>query len=93
MVDAMGAHGSHIYRVASLIQHYPNFNARLRDSVRELVGKEVEEKLEIGLAKDGSGVGGTLRFVWFEGGVVFCVWLTGNIVAALCALQATKQGH
>ncbi|KAI0723500.1 hexokinase [Earliella scabrosa] len=54
----------------SLIQHYPNFNARLRDSVRELVGKEVEEKLEIGLAKDGSGVG-----------------------AALCALQATKQGH
>ncbi|KAI0773802.1 hexokinase [Fomes fomentarius] len=54
----------------SLIQHYPNFNVRLRDSVRELVGEEVENKLEIGLAKDGSGVG-----------------------AALCALQATKQGH
>ncbi|RDX53014.1 hexokinase [Lentinus brumalis] len=54
----------------SLIQHYPNFNARLRDSLRELVGEEVEAKVEIGLAKDGSGVG-----------------------AALCALQATKQGH
>ncbi|KAI0721984.1 hexokinase-domain-containing protein [Cerioporus squamosus] len=54
----------------SLIQHYPNFNARLRDSLRELVGEEVEKKVEIGLAKDGSGVG-----------------------AALCALQATKQGH
>ncbi|TFK83345.1 hypothetical protein K466DRAFT_665894 [Polyporus arcularius HHB13444] len=54
----------------SLIQHYPNFNARLRDSLRELVGAEVETKVEIGLAKDGSGVG-----------------------AALCALQATKQGH
>ncbi|KAI0751253.1 hypothetical protein C8Q80DRAFT_1098424 [Daedaleopsis nitida] len=54
----------------SLIQHYPNFNARLRDSLRELVGDEVEKKVEIGLAKDGSGVG-----------------------AALCALQATKQGH
>ncbi|KAI0637701.1 hexokinase [Trametes polyzona] len=54
----------------SLIQHYPNFNARLRDSLRELVGEEVEKKVDIGLAKDGSGVG-----------------------AALCALQATKQGH
>ena len=47
--------------MASLIQHYPNFNARMRDSVRELVGKEVEEKLEIGLAKDGSGVGGECK--------------------------------
>ncbi|RPD62046.1 hypothetical protein L226DRAFT_77182 [Lentinus tigrinus ALCF2SS1-7] len=54
----------------SLIQHYPNFNARLRESLRELVGDEVEAKVEIGLAKDGSGVG-----------------------AALCALQAIKQGH
>ena len=42
-----------------MIQHYPNFNARLRDSLRELVGGEVEKKVEIGLAKDGSGVGGT----------------------------------
>ncbi|KAI0363728.1 hypothetical protein BV20DRAFT_1006931 [Pilatotrama ljubarskyi] len=53
----------------SLIQHYPNFNARLRESLRELVGEEVEKKVDIGLAKDGSGVG-----------------------AALCALQAIKQG-
>ena len=44
--------------MASLIQHYPNFNARVRDSLRELVGEEVEAKVEIGLAKDGSGVGG-----------------------------------
>ncbi|KAH9853885.1 hexokinase [Lenzites betulinus] len=42
----------------SLIQHYPNFNARLRESLRELVGPEVEKKVDIGLAKDGSGVGG-----------------------------------
>nr|VWP00683.1 Zn(2)-C6 fungal-type domain-containing protein [Ganoderma boninense] len=54
----------------SLIQHYPNFNTRLRDSLGELVGEEVEKKVQIGLAKDGSGVG-----------------------AALCALQAIKQGH
>ena len=44
--------------LGSLIQHYPNFNARLRDSLRELVGDEVEKKVDIGLAKDGSGVGG-----------------------------------
>ena len=42
----------------SLIQFYPNFQARLRDSLRDRVGEEVEKKVDIGLAKDGSGVGG-----------------------------------
>ncbi|TFY59827.1 hypothetical protein EVJ58_g5534 [Rhodofomes roseus] len=53
----------------SLIQHYPNFQARLRSSLRSLVGEPVEKRVEIDLAKDGSGAG-----------------------AALCALQAVKQG-
>ncbi|EKM59569.1 uncharacterized protein PHACADRAFT_250162 [Phanerochaete carnosa HHB-10118-sp] len=53
----------------SLIEHYPNFNARMRSSLRSLVGEEVESRVDIGMAKDGSGVG-----------------------AALCALQAIKQG-
>ncbi|KZT12617.1 uncharacterized protein LAESUDRAFT_718896 [Laetiporus sulphureus 93-53] len=53
----------------SLIQHYPNFEARLRSSLRSLVGEAVEKCVEIDLAKDGSGAG-----------------------AALCALQAIKQG-
>ncbi|OCH95887.1 hexokinase [Obba rivulosa] len=42
----------------SLIQHYPNFGTKLRDSIRSLVGAEVEQRVDIGLAKDGSGVGG-----------------------------------
>ena len=42
----------------SLIQFYPNFKDQLRDSLRHLVGKKVEEAVEIGMAKDGSGVGG-----------------------------------
>ena len=42
----------------SLIQFYPNFGTQLRDSLRRLVGKKVEEAVEIGMAKDGSGVGG-----------------------------------
>ncbi|KZT74519.1 hexokinase [Daedalea quercina L-15889] len=53
----------------SLIQHYPNFQTRLRASLRVLVGEAVEKRVEIDLAKDGSGAG-----------------------AALCALQAVKQG-
>lgn len=44
----------------SLIQHYPNFEAGLRHSLRTLVGEAIEKKVEIGMAKDGSGVGGML---------------------------------
>ncbi|KAF9076591.1 hypothetical protein BDP27DRAFT_1313591 [Rhodocollybia butyracea] len=53
----------------SLIQFYPHFETHMRSSLRTVVGREVEERVVIGLAKDGSGVG-----------------------AALCALQALKQG-
>ena len=42
----------------SLIQFYPNFETQLRDSLSRLVGKKVEAAVEIGMAKDGSGVGG-----------------------------------
>ncbi|GBE79133.1 Glucokinase [Sparassis crispa] len=44
----------------SLIQFYPNFNAHLRESLRSLVGEEVERRVEIGMARDGSGVGAAL---------------------------------
>jgi len=44
----------------SLIQHYPNFEKVMRKSLRELVGEDVEKKVDIGLAKDGSGVGAAL---------------------------------
>ncbi|KAF8911877.1 hypothetical protein CPB85DRAFT_1455140 [Mucidula mucida] len=44
----------------SLIQFYPHFEAMLRESLRFLVGEEVEKRIEIGLAKDGSGVGAAL---------------------------------
>ena len=42
----------------SLVEHYPNFLKTLRESLRKLVGEDVEARVEIGLAKDGSGVGG-----------------------------------
>lgn len=42
----------------SLIQHYPFFGEKLRASLRVLVGEDVESRVDIGMAKDGSGVGG-----------------------------------
>lgn len=42
----------------SLIQFYPGFEQRIRQSLQAVVGLEVEMRVEIGLAKDGSGVGG-----------------------------------
>ncbi|ESK93616.1 putative glucokinase [Moniliophthora roreri MCA 2997] len=44
----------------SLIQFYPNFERTMRESLRFLVGEEVEKRVDIGLAKDGSGVGAAL---------------------------------
>lgn len=51
----------------SLVEHYPNFEAAMRHSLHLLVGPDVEKRVEIGLAKDGSGVGGKSLFstvVW-----------------------------
>ena len=45
--------------VCSLYQHYPGFEERMREALRMLLGGEVEKRIEMGLAKDGSGVGGT----------------------------------
>lgn len=37
----------------------------MRDSLRLLVGEEVERRVDIGMAKDGSGVGGGCLFILF----------------------------
>ncbi|KAJ3527276.1 hypothetical protein NMY22_g9850 [Coprinellus aureogranulatus] len=44
----------------SLVEHYPNFQDKIRTSLRFLVGEDVEKRVDIGLAKDGSGVGAAL---------------------------------
>ncbi|KAJ6516263.1 hypothetical protein C8R45DRAFT_811924 [Mycena sanguinolenta] len=44
----------------SLIEFYPHFEDTLRESLRVLVGEEVEKRVDIGMAKDGSGVGAAL---------------------------------
>nr|ANA96268.1 hexokinase [Auricularia auricula-judae] len=50
----------HVGVDGSMVEFYPGFETRLRDSLRALVGEAVERKVEIGLAKDGSGVGAAL---------------------------------
>lgn len=52
-----------------------------------LVGEEVEKRVEIGMAKDGSGVGGVCELYPPP---PFSKLFTPT--AALCALQAIKQG-
>ncbi|EGO01565.1 hypothetical protein SERLA73DRAFT_50110 [Serpula lacrymans var. lacrymans S7.3] len=44
----------------SLVEFYPNFETKMRESLRILVGPEVESRVNIGMAKDGSGVGAAL---------------------------------
>jgi len=55
--------GDKPYRVGldgSLAEHYPHFETRLRKALQAIVGEEVEKSVEIGMAKDGSGVGAAL---------------------------------
>ncbi|KAG2362026.1 hexokinase [Suillus spraguei] len=44
----------------SLVEFYPHFQTKLRASLRALVGPEVESRVDLGMAKDGSGVGAAL---------------------------------
>jgi hexokinase len=43
----------------SLVEFYPRFEERVRAGLKEILGEE-EKRIEIGLAKDGSGVGAAL---------------------------------
>ncbi|KAJ6003183.1 Glucokinase [Penicillium sp. IBT 35674x] len=46
----------------SVVEFYPNFEAHLREALREVkeVGVEGDKKVRIGISKDGSGVGAAL---------------------------------
>ena len=90
------------YRLGySLYQHYPGFEDHMREALRLLLGEEVEKLVVMGLAKDGSEVGGAhsktflrsckpFRSLTFFPSVClpFAVFACP---AALGALQATKH--
>jgi len=55
--------GEKPYRVGldgSLAEHYPHFESRMRAALRVIIGEQAEGFVEIGMAKDGSGVGAAL---------------------------------
>lgn len=41
-----------------MAEHYPHFEERVRIALKAVLGAEVESRIKIGMAKDGSGVGG-----------------------------------
>ena len=47
---------------ASLYQPHLGFEERMREVLRIMLGKEVEKRVEMGLAKDGSGIGSASSF-------------------------------
>lgn len=74
----------------SLIEYYPRFEERIRVALRELLGAEVEKRVEIGLAKDGSGVGGTFPVSWLLPVDVTLIAFTSSFSLAALVAQAAK---
>lgn len=62
-----------------MIEHYPNYERTLRESLRELVGEEVEKRVDIGLAKDGSGVGGMWYSKSYLRTYINTIWYSGPV--------------
>jgi hypothetical protein len=77
--------------LCSLYQHYPGFEERMREALRMLLGGEVEKRIEMGLAKDGSGVGGTPSLPPSFRSYSLTPMCFPTFSAALGALQATKR--
>lgn len=69
----------------SLVEFYPNFQTKMRASLRTLIGPELESRVDIGMAKDGSGAGGE------SDQICSLVFVLKCLVAALCALVAQRQ--
>jgi Hexokinase len=75
------------YARDSLYQHYPGFEEMIREALRGLLVEDIEKQIEMGLAKDGSGVGGTRGLPLFRNLTPLTFSYSS---AALGALQATK---
>lgn len=81
----------------SLVEFYPRFEERVRAAVRELLGEEVEKRVEINLAKDGSGVGGESAFIVARSSSSEVVPLTlcsssHSLPPLSCSLRAGSEG-
>lgn len=50
----------HVGVDGSLVEFYPHFISKCRESIIRLLGQEANDKIVVGLAKDGSGLGAAL---------------------------------
>jgi Hexokinase len=69
----------------SLYQHYPGFEGRMREALRLLLGEEVEKLVVMGLAKDGSEVGGAYGFFSWTSPIIdvsFCLFSRTRCIAS-----------
>lgn len=76
----------------SLIQHYPEFESRLRKALKAIVGEEAERLVEIGMAKDGSGVGGEYLSMFERRNLICCVVAVSCSMCFAGAETGTKRG-
>lgn len=72
----------------SMAEHYPHFEERVRIALKAMLGPEIEARINIGMAKDGSGVGGQSPSSLAKTTLILTVL---TLTAALCALQAQKD--
>ena len=49
----------------SVAEFLPHFSERVREALGHILGEESEKRIRIGLAKDGSGVGGEFSSLSF----------------------------
>ncbi|KAF8313046.1 hypothetical protein DL93DRAFT_2059334 [Clavulina sp. PMI_390] len=54
----------------SVVEHYPHFEERVRIALKAMLGPEIESRIKIGMAKDGSGVGGMFHIFCSGSGTV-----------------------
>jgi hypothetical protein len=53
-------------RKRSVAEFLPNFETNVRKALRELLGEEGEKRIKMGMAKDGSGVGGEREIFFLD---------------------------
>lgn len=77
-----------------MAEHYPHFQERVRIALKAMLGHEVESRIQIGMAKDGSGVGGELISVTQLFGLwwLTCSFAISRFVCTSSSERCWKRG-
>jgi hexokinase len=74
--------------IRSVAEFLPFFEERMRAALRLILGDAGEKRIQMGMARDGSGVGGTCPYM--PQIPERSSYASSLLAAALCALQAKK---